>query len=448
MSRKLIHNGEIVNEGRSFHGYVVIDGEKIAEVGEGKPSEEISESCGEIYDVHGAMVMAGAIDDQVHFRDPGMTHKADIPSESRAAAAGGVTTFMEMPNTVPQTVTIEALEAKNRRAEATSAVNYSFYMGATNNNIEEIKKVDFTKTCGVKVFLGSSTGNMLVDDKEALRRIFSEVPALVAIHSEDEEIIRKNKEYYTARFGSQMPVQFHPLIRNAEACYACTARAIELAEQCGTRLHVLHLSTAKEMPLFSTAPIGAKKITAEVCVHHLWFDDNDYGKLGNLIKCNPAIKTRNDREALRQALREGRLDVVATDHAPHLSSEKQGSVMRAASGMPLVQFSVIMMLEMARQGIFSKEMVVEKMSHAPAKLYHIEKRGYLRAGYYADIAVIDTEAPHEITNGEVLSKCGWTPFAGTYVHSKVIKTFVNGALVYDEGKIDDQVRGKRAVFTI
>lgn len=446
--KTIIYNALIVNEGRRSHGYVVIDGKFIEKMGEGTPATAEMHRCGKQIDAQQMLLLPGAIDDQVHFRDPGLTHKGDIATESRAAIAGGVTSYMDMPNTVPQTVTIDAWQAKMEHAAQVSAANYSFYMGATNSNIDEIAKADFTTSCGVKVFLGSSTGNMLVDNRETLRRIFSEIPALIAIHSEDEAIIARNKSYYRSRFGEDLPLCFHPLIRSAEACYASTARAMELATQCGTRLHVLHLSTARELQLLSDAPLAEKRITAEVCVHHLWFNDNDYSRYGNRIKCNPAIKTYGDRAALRQAVNTGLLDVVATDHAPHTLAEKQGSCLRAASGAPLVQFSLVAMLEMAAQGIFTIEKVVEKMCHAPAELYHIDRRGFLRPGYYADLVLVSPDAHNLVTDAQVVSRCGWTPFAGITFSHRVAATYVNGALAYDHGTFSDNLHGEKLRFNL
>lgn len=429
------------------NGYVAIEGDKIADVGYGEPVEALLQSADELVDVAGDYIMPGVIDDQVHFREPGLTHKADIESESRAAAVGGVTSYMDMPNNTPQIVTCDLLEKKYDRATEVSHVNYSFYIGATNDNINEVKRVDFGKVCGVKAFLGSSTGNMLMDDKLALQRLFSEVDAIIAVHSEDEAIIRANKERCQREYEEDIPIEKHPLIRSAEACYECTARTVELASKYGSRLHVLHLSTAKELSLFEKRPLEEKKITAEVCVHHLWFDDSSYATLGSRIKCNPAIKTSADREALRSALREGRLDVVATDHAPHLLSEKQGGALKAASGMPLVQYSLVAMLEMARRKVFTVTQVVDKMCHAPATLFRIDRRGYLRKGYYADVIVVHADAEGMVvTDADVVSKCGWTPFAGVTMHHSVRRTYVNGEKVYADGIINESVRGRRLMF--
>ncbi len=446
--KRIIYNAEIVNEGKRFTGYVVIDGEFIAQVTEGVPSNELLDQCDVKTDAEGMLLLPGAIDDQVHFREPGLTHKADIESESHAAVAGGVTSFMDMPNTKPATTTIELLEQKYDRAAQVSPANYSFYIGATNENIAELRHADFSQICGVKVFMGSSTGNMLVDNKETLRSIFREIPSIVAIHSEDEAVINRNKEYYASRFGDNLPVQFHPLVRSAEACYVSTARAVEMAHECGTRLHVLHLSTARELSLFDCKPLVEKQITAEVCVHHLWFSDNDYANCGNRIKCNPAVKTYGDREALRSGLKSGLIDVVATDHAPHLLSEKEGGCFKAASGMPLVQYSLVAMLEMARKGIFTVETVVDKMCHAPAVLYRINNRGFIREGYYADLVLVDTEASYVVEADDIKSKCRWSPFEGVRLHSRVCMTIVNGTTVYENGKVIGSAVGKRLTFKL
>ncbi len=386
------------------------------------------------------------IDDQVHFRDPGLIHKADIATESAAAVAGGVTSFMDMPNTIPQTVTIEALEAKHRRAEEVSLANYSFYIGATNDNIDTLLRCDYTRVPGVKLFLGASTGNMLVDNNETLKRIFSEVPSLIAIHSEDEDIIRRNKEAAQREWGDDVPVEQHPAIRSWEACYESTKRAVELARKYNARLHVLHISTEAELEFLTTEEIERKRITAEVCAHHLWWSDEDYARLGSRIKWNPAIKTAQDRAALRQALADGRIDIVATDHAPHLLSEKEGGALKAASGGPLVQYSLAMMLELARNGVFSVEQVVDKMCHAPARLFGIDRRGYIRPGYYADLAVIDPNVEYEVKDSDVISRCAWTPLARETLHNKVASTYVNGNRVYHNGEIDQTHKGMTLKF--
>lgn len=447
MTKRILYNADIANEGRLFRGYIVIDEEIISDVVEGEPAEAVLSDCNERVDVDGALVMPGVIDDQVHFRDPGLTHKADIATESAAAVAGGVTSYMDMPNTIPQTVTLEALEEKNRRASEVSVANYGFFIGATNDNLKTLVATDYHYTPGVKLFLGASTGNMLVDNRDTLRNIFSEVPAIIAIHSEDEAIIRRNRDFYIKKFGENLPIKFHPLIRSTEACYKSTARAVEWAHKYGTRLHVLHLSTARELELFSRGPVAGKQVTAEACVHHLWFTDEDYDTLGNLIKWNPAVKTWDDRTALRQALMSDYIDVVATDHAPHLLTEKQGSCVKAASGGPLVQHSLLTMLELAREKVFSLDLVVRKMCHAPADLFGVVRRGYLRPGYYADIVVVDRDVPYVVRNENIMSKCGWSPFEGYRFHNTIRQTYVNGHLAYDQGTVDRSVCGKRLRFS-
>lgn len=434
-----IHNARIVNLGREYTGYVAIDGEFIHAMGDGAAPEALLAASQEVIDAAGMLLIPGCIDDHVHFREPGLTHKADIASESRAAVAGGVTSYMDMPNTKPLTITAEALEEKFDIAARSSVANYSFFIGATNDNIDTLLSIDNKRVAGVKLFLGSSTGNMLVDESDVLHRLFRECRTLISVHSEDEAIIRERRAFYTGRFGEDLSVFYHPLIRSAEACYVCTERAVELARRYGTRLHVAHISTARELELFWAEPLLDKRITAEACVHHLWFTDNDYASLGTRIKCNPAIKTTADRNALRDAVNNGAIDLIATDHAPHLLSEKQGGALTAASGSPYVQFSLIMMLELVRQGVFSTVKVVEKMCHAPAMLYNIDRRGILRPGYYADIVLIDTNTRHTVTKEDVLSKCGWSPLEGTTFHSRVVKTFVNGKCIYSDGVVADNL---------
>ena len=434
-----IHNARIVNLGREYTGYVAIDGEFIHAMGDGAAPEALLAASQEVIDAAGMLLIPGCIDDHVHFREPGLTHKADIASESRAAVAGGVTSYMDMPNTKPLTITAEALEEKFDIAARSSVANYSFFIGATNDNIDTLLSIDNKRVAGVKLFLGSSTGNMLVDESDVLHRLFRECRTLISVHSEDEAIIRERRAFYTGRFGEDLSVFYHPLIRSAEACYVCTERAVELARRYGTRLHVAHISTARELELFWAEPLLDKRITAEACVHHLWFTDNDYASLGTRIKCNPAIKTTADRNALRDAVNNGAIDLIATDHAPHLLSEKQGGALTAASGSPYVQFSLIMMLELVRQGVFSTITVVEKMCHAPAMLYNIDRRGILRPGYYADIVLIDTNTRHTVTKEDVLSKCGWSPLEGTTFHSRVVKTFVNGKCIYSDGVVADNL---------
>lgn len=434
-----IHNARIVNLGREYTGYVAIDGEFIHAMGDGAAPEALLAASQEVIDAAGMLLIPGCIDDHVHFREPGLTHKADIASESRAAVAGGVTSYMDMPNTKPLTITAEALEEKFDIAARSSVANYSFFIGATNDNIDTLLSIDNKRVAGVKLFLGSSTGNMLVDESDVLHRLFRECRTLISVHSEDEAIIRERRAFYTGRFGEDLSVFYHPLIRSAEACYVCTERAVELARRYGTRLHVAHISTARELELFWAEPLLDKRITAEACVHHLWFTDNDYASLGTRIKCNPAIKTTADRNALRDAVNNGAIDLIATDHAPHLLSEKQGGALTAASGSPYVQFSLIIMLELVRQGVFSTVTVVEKMCHAPAMLYNIDRRGILRPGYYADIVLIDTNTRHSVTKEDVLSKCGWSPLEGTTFHSRVVKTFVNGKCIYSDGVVADNL---------
>ena len=442
---QLIKNATIVNEGKTFVGSVLIEGELIKAVYEGIVEVEANE----VIDATGKLLIPGVIDDQVHFRDPGLTHKGDIFSESRAAVAGGITSFMDMPNTMPLTVTIQALEDKYNLGADKSLANYSFYMGATNNNLEELKKVDPRNICGIKVFMGSSTGNMLVDNTETLKGIFAEIPMLIATHCEDEETIKRNKEYYKSLHGDDLPVQFHPLIRNAEACYRSSSFAIELATKYNARLHVLHISTEKEMSLFETGKsLKDKKITSEVCVHYLWFSESDYAEYGNRIKWNPAIKSESDRIALVEALNSGKIDVVATDHAPHLLREKEGSCLKAASGGPLVQHSLVAMLQMAAKGYFTIEKVIEKMCHAPADLYRIEKRGYIRSGYYADLVLVNPSEKWTVATENILYHCGWSPFEGINFDNKVAITWVNGNKVYNQGVIDNNFRGKRLMFNL
>ncbi len=443
---QLIRNATIVNEGRTFVGSVLIDGEHIKAVFEGNQAVELSEPFTEI-DATGLLLLPGVIDDQVHFREPGLTHKGDLYTESRAAVAGGVTSFMDMPNTRPQATTIEALDEKYTLAAEKSLANYSFLMGVTNDNIDELKKVDQRNVAGLKMFMGSSTGNMLVDNEETLNRVFSELEMLIVTHCEDEGIIQHNIQHYKELLGEEIPIEYHPLIRNAEACYKSSAYAVELATKYNSRLHVFHLSTEKEMSLFrSDIPLKEKRITAEVCVHHLWFSDADYAKYGNRIKWNPAIKAESDRLALIEAVNSNKIDVVATDHAPHLLSEKEGSCLKAASGGPLVQHSLVAMLQLVKNGSFTLEKVVEKMCHAPADLFRIEKRGYIRPGYFADLVLVNPNASWTVNVDNILYKCGWSPFEGTTFDNAVAKTWVNGQKVFDKGVFDESVRGKRLIF--
>ena len=444
MSATLIKNATIINEGRSFKGSVLIKDQYIDGIYE---TDTVLPTADTIIDAEGLLLLPGVIDDQVHFREPGLTHKADIASESAAAVAGGVTSYMEMPNTNPQTTTITELENKFAIASQKSLANYSFFLGATNDNLDELLKADPATVCGVKVFMGSSTGNMLVDDKKALERIFSEVRTLIATHCEDEATIRANMELYRNRYGEEVPFSLHHEIRNAEACYKSSSMAVELAAKHNTRLHILHISTQKELSLFDNSkPIEEKNITSEVCVHHLWFTSDDYASKGAHIKWNPAVKTPADREALREALKNNRLDVVATDHAPHTLEEKSKTYFNAPSGGPLVQHSLPAMLQMSDQGIFSRELVVEKMCHAPAKLFRIDKRGFIRKGYYADLVLVQPGIEDIVSDSTVLYKCKWTPFDGQMFNNKVLTTWVNGHAVYNKGVINTAIKGKRLAF--
>src|SRR6218665_22183 len=400
-----------------------------------------------VIDAEGSYLMPGAIDDQVHFREPGLTHKGDIESESRAAVAGGITSFIEQPNTVPNAVTQEILEDKYEIAAANSYANYSFMMGATNDNLEEVLKTNPKNVAGIKIFLGSSTGNMLVDREETLEKIFSSTPMLIAVHCEDETTIKNNLAEFKEKYGDDVPVTAHNLIRSAEACYISSSKAVALAKRTGARLHIFHLSTAKEMELFTNKiPLEDKKITAEVCVHHLWFTDEDYKTKGNFIKWNPAVKTAEDRAELWKALNDGRIDVIATDHAPHTKEEKQQSYLNAPSGGPLVQHAVVAMFEAHHQGKISVEKIVEKMCHNPAKIFKIEKRGFIKEGYYADLVIVNPSLPWSVKPDNILYKCGWSPFENFTFKSRITHTFVNGELVYNNFKVKDTRAGKRLLF--
>ncbi|TND00376.1 MAG: dihydroorotase [Bacteroidetes bacterium] len=443
MDRLLIKNALVVNEGKTEKLDLLIADGKIAELS----SQVRSQQAVETIDASGLHLFPGLIDDQVHFREPGLTHKADIGSESRAAVAGGVTSYMEMPNTVPGAVTQETLAWKYARAAETSAANYSFFMGTTNNNLEEVLKTDPRNVCGIKIFMGSSTGDMLVDNTEMLEGLFSQVNMLIATHCEDDVMIRHNLAAYKEKYGDDIPVRFHPLIRSREACYSSSAKAVTLAKKYGTRLHVLHISTAEELALFeNNLPLRDKKITAEACVHHLWFSDADYETRGNFIKWNPAVKTSADRDAILKAVLDNRIDVIATDHAPHTREEKKQAYVKAPSGGPLVQHALISMLELAKQGKITHEKIAEKMCHAPAELFRIEKRGYIREGYHADLVLVNMHDPREVNSANILSKCGWSPFEGITFSAGVTHTFVNGQLVYHKGVINERVRGQRLLF--
>ncbi len=444
----LIKNGTIVNEQKVYIGSIVVCNNEIEKIIK-DDSTLNSEKYDRVIDAEGCYVLPGVIDDQVHFREPGMTYKADIATESAAAVAGGVTSYMEMPNTVPPTTTIEALEEKFSRASEVSLANYSFYFGANNSNGTLLERLDTSRVCGIKVFMGSSTGDMLVDKKEALEKIFRSSPTLVATHCEAEEIIRANMAHYRALYeGKEAPASIHPIIRSAEACYKSSAEAVELATKYNTKLHLLHLSTAKEMELLSDKPLLEKRITGEVCVHHLWFDERDYALKGNKIKWNPAIKSEFDRAALRDALRSGRLDIVATDHAPHTLEEKERGYFDAPSGGPMVQYSLLAMLQMS-EGLndwLSVADVVTMMCHNPADLFGIEKRGYLREGYFADIVIVRKEEECAVSKNNILSKCGWSPLEGYIFRNSIAYTFVNGHIAYENGVISSTAAGNELRF--
>jgi len=443
MKTTLILNANIVNEGKVFEGDVLIKGKYIEKVGKNLSSLPADS----VVDAKGKYLLPGAIDDQVHFREPGLTHKGNIYSESRAAVAGGITSFMEMPNTVPPTFTQQLLADKYAIASRSSLANYTFYIGASNDNLDEVMKTDLTRVCGLKIFMGSSTGNLLVDDPKVLEGFYSRFPAVIATHCEDEPTIRKNLEDFREKYGEEVPILSHPLIRSEEACYKSSSFAIDLARKHGTRLHILHISTAKETFLFDSGiPLEKKKITAEACVHHLWFDDADYKRLGMFLKWNPAVKTKKDQEAILKAVLEDRIDVIATDHAPHTLEEKKNTYFKAPSGGPLVQHSLTAMLEFYHLGKISLEKIVQKMCHNPAILFEIDKRGYLREGYFADMVLVDMNSPWTVHKENVLAKCGWSPFEGTTFRSAVTHTFVSGHLAYSEGKFDESILGDRLLF--
>ncbi|SHM94036.1 dihydroorotase [Polaribacter sp. KT 15] len=439
----LIKNATIVNENKTFKGDVLIENEIIKEIStEIKAPENVT-----VINADGKYLIPGFIDDQVHFREPGLTHKANIATESRAAVAGGITTFIEMPNTVPQATTQELLEDKFKIAANDSYANYSFMFGGTNDNLDELLKTDPKQVAGIKLFLGSSTGNMLVDNEAVLEKIFSSTKMIISVHCEDEATIRKNTQEYKDKYGDDIPVKFHPIIRSEEACYLSSSKAIELAKKTGARLHIFHLSTAKETELFrNDIPLEEKQITAEVCIHHLWFSDKDYEEKGTHIKWNPAVKTENDRQGLWKALLDDRIDVLATDHAPHTLEEKDNVYTKAPSGGPLVQHAVTAILEKVKEGVISIEKAVEKMSHNPAKLFQIEKRGFIKEGFYADLVLIDANKPQTVSKENILYKCGWSPFEGTTFSSTITHTFVNGNLMYNEGAFNDTIKGKRITF--
>ncbi len=445
MSSILILNAKIVNEGKVFEGDVFVKGQYIEKIGKDLQSMTATK----VLDAKGKYLFPGAIDDQVHFREPGLTHKATIFTESRAAVAGGVTSFMEMPNTSPPAFTQALLEDKYQIASRSSLANYSFFIGASNDNLNEVLKTDITAVCGLKIFMGSSTGNLLVDDPKVLEGFFSRFPALIAAHCEDEPTIRKNMVDFKEKYGEDMPMHFHPLVRSVEACYKSSSFAVSLAKRHGTRLHILHISTAKETGLFENKlPLHEKKITAEACIHHLWFSDQDYERLGTLIKWNPAIKTKTDQEAILKAVLDDRIDVIATDHAPHTIEEKKATYFNAPSGGPLIQHGLIAMLELYHQKKISLEKIAEKMSHNPAILFRIDKRGFIREGNFSDLVLVDLNKPWKVEKATILAKCGWSPFEGNTFQSSVTHTLVSGHLAYEEGKFNDNTLGKRLHFNL
>jgi len=440
--KKLLKNAQIVNEGSIIKADLLIEGQRISKI-----ASFISDAAAQVIDLEGQFLLPGIVDDQVHFREPGLTHKGRIYTEARAAVAGGITSFMEMPNTVPQALTQELLEDKYLIGAKDSLANYSFFMGASNENLEEVLKTDPKRVAGVKIFMGSSTGNMLVDDKEVLNSIFSKCKMLIAVHCEDEQTIRTNSAKMKAEYGEDLPIRFHPVIRNDEACYKSSSMALELAKKHDTRLHILHISTAKETALFrNDIPLKEKKITAEACIHHLWFDERSYDEKGTLIKWNPAVKSLKDKEAIWSALLDDRIDIIATDHAPHTLEEKQNTYFKAPSGGPLVQHALVAMLEFYHQGKVSLEWIVTKMCHAPADCFQLKDRGFIREGFFADLVVVDPNKPWTVTKQNILYQCAWSPFEGTVFKSSVSKTFVNGNLVYNQGVFDETTRGMRLEF--
>ncbi len=442
MSKVLIKNAKIVNENTIFESDILIEGEVISRI-----DIDITDADAEIINANGKYVLPGVIDDQVHFREPGLTHKGNIESESRAAVAGGITTFMEQPNTTPQTTTIEKLEEKFAMAKESSYANYSFLFGGTNDNLEELKKLDKNACSGVKLFLGSSTGNMLVDNEEVIEKIFRNTEMVISTHCEDEGTIKANLAKYKEEFGDDIPIKYHPIIRSTEACYLSSSKAINLAKKTGARLHVFHLSTGKETHLFrNDIPLEQKKITAEVCIHHLWFSDTDYETKGTLIKWNPAVKTAEDRDQLWKALLDDRIDVIATDHAPHQLEEKSNVYTSAPSGGPLVQHALPAMLEKYHEGYISLEKIVEKMCHNPAKLFQIKQRGFVKEGYYADLVIADLNSTWQVSKSNIVYKCGWSPFEGSSFKSSISHTFVNGHLAYENGNFSAQKNAKRLTF--
>lgn len=445
MNKTLIKNAQIVNENSIFKGDVLLEGDFISKIG---AHLNLPDALTTVIDAKGKYLVPGVIDDQVHFREPGLTHKGNIGSESKAAIAGGITSFIEMPNTIPQATTQELLEDKFKIAKETSYANYSFMFGGTNDNLEELLKTNPRDVAGIKLFLGSSTGNMLVDNEAVLEKIFSSTQLLISVHCEDEETIKKNFQEQYEKYGDDIPMNLHHIIRSEEACYLSSSKAIKLAKKTGARLHVFHLSTAKETALFrNDIPLEEKKITAEVCIHHLWFDASDYDKKGAFIKWNPAVKTAKDRDGLWEALLDDRIDVIASDHAPHTLEEKQKPYSKAPSGGPLVQHALVAMFQKHKEGVISLEKVVEKMCHNPAKLFQIEKRGFIKEGFYADLVLVDSNNPWTVEKNNILYKCGWSPFEGVKFDSKITHTFVNGILMFAEGSFNEKNKGQRLLFS-
>ncbi|MEP0367832.1 MAG: dihydroorotase [Cyclobacteriaceae bacterium] len=443
MSKYIIKNVEIVNEGKAFRSDILIENGRISKMA---PQIDTESKVVEI-NAESLSLLPGVIDDQVHFREPGLTHKAEIYTEAKAAVAGGVTSFMEMPNVVPQTTTQELLQAKYDLGASKSLANYSFFMGTTNDNYDEVMKTDPSSVCGIKIFMGSSTGNMLVDDEHVLSKVFANAPTLIATHCEDEETIKRNLETFKSKYGENIPFEAHPLIRNEEACYLSSSFAVKLAKKHDTRLHILHISTGKETGLFSNdQPLGQKKITSEACIHHLWFSDDDYAAKQQWIKWNPAVKSAHDRDQIWKALLDDRIDVIATDHAPHTIEEKNNPYLSAPSGGPLIQHSLVAMLDFYHQGKISLERLVEKMCHAPAKCFEIQERGYIREGYHADLVLVDLNNPWKVSKENILAKCGWSPFEGHTFQSKIEHVFVSGHIAYSNGTFDESKKGARLKF--
>ncbi len=442
----LIQGANLINEGEIFQADLRIAENRINQISKSGLSSKANET---IINAEGLYLIPGMIDDQVHFREPGLTHKAELYTESKAAVAGGITSFMEMPNTVPNTLTQELLENKYQIAKKSSFANYSFFMGASNDNLEEVLKTNAENVCGVKIFMGSSTGNMLVDEEVVLDKIFKESQMLIATHCEDEATIRSNMAQAREKYGEEVPIHLHPIIRSAEACYLSSSKAVELAQKHNSRLHILHISTAKELSLFrNDIPLKEKRITAEACIHHLWFTDKDYDEKGTFIKWNPAVKTEGDREAIRQAVKNNTIDVIATDHAPHTLAEKSNTYFKAPSGGPLVQHALPALFELNRQGVFSLNEIVNKTAHAVADCFRIKDRGYLREGYFADLVLVDLNKPWTVNQQNILAKCAWSPFEGQNFNARIEHTFVNGDWVYKQGEINEEVRGQRMKFKV